>query len=132
MTLRNRLFNAGNTAQGDAKRVLTVCSAGLLRSPTMAWVLSNAPYNFNTRSCGASRSFALIVLDEVLIAWADTIVFMSPEAKLEADMYFDFKTADVSPEIIVLDVPDEYGTRDPALVSECEFLANKYFGPDAE
>ena len=29
------------------RRVLCVCSAGMLRSATMAWVLSNSPYNFN-------------------------------------------------------------------------------------
>ena len=46
---RNRLSNVNNRFQGNFKRVLYVCSAGLLRSPTLAEILSQAPYNFNTR-----------------------------------------------------------------------------------
>lgn len=49
----NRIANASNKFQGSYKRVLCVCSAGLLRSPTAALVLSKDPYNFNTRACGA-------------------------------------------------------------------------------
>ena len=47
-----------NEYQGDYKRVLTVCSANMLRSPTIAHVLSAEPYNFNTRSAGTA-GFAL-------------------------------------------------------------------------
>ena len=32
---RNQLHNIQNTAQGKTKKVLTVCSAGLLRSATL-------------------------------------------------------------------------------------------------
>lgn len=77
--LMNRIHNATNPCQGDFKKVLCVCSAGLLRSPTAAWVLSNPPFNYNTRACGAVRAFALIPLDEVLIRWADEIVCMEEE-----------------------------------------------------
>lgn len=48
----NRAFVIGNSAQGRFRKVLCVCSAGVLRSPTAAWVFSNAPFNFNTRSAG--------------------------------------------------------------------------------
>ena len=55
MSLMNRLGNSKNPYQGDFKKVLCVCSAGLLRSPTAAWVLSNAPFNFNTREIGRAH-----------------------------------------------------------------------------
>lgn len=72
----NRKWNSHNEYQGKHKRVLCVCSAGLLRSPTAAWVLSNPPYNFNTRAAGIDVGHALIPVDDVLIEWADEIVCM--------------------------------------------------------
>lgn len=72
----NRIHNASNPYQGKYKKVLAVCSAGLLRSPTAALVLSQKPFNFNTRAAGLDKGFALIPVDEVLIAWADEIVCM--------------------------------------------------------
>ena len=47
----NRMWNVSNPWQGDAKRVLCVCSAGLLRSPTAAKVLYDE-YGYNTRAAG--------------------------------------------------------------------------------
>ena len=67
MSLMNRLANTHNHYQGDAKRVLCVCSAGLLRSPTAAFVLSQEPFGFNTRAAGIAEDFALIVVDDVLL-----------------------------------------------------------------
>ncbi len=72
----NRMHNAGNLHQGQYKKVLCVCSAGLLRSPTTAVVLSKEPYNFNTRAAGCVPDYALIKVDAVLIHWADEIVCM--------------------------------------------------------
>lgn len=76
MNEANRKYNSKNPYQGKYKRVLCVCSAGLLRSPTTAFVLSNEPYNFNTRAAGIDVGHALIPVDEVLIEWADEIVCM--------------------------------------------------------
>ena len=75
--MNNRLHNCTNPYQGDTKKVLCVCSAGLLRSPTAAVVL-NREYGYNTRACGIEPSFALIPFDEVLAHWADEIVVMEP------------------------------------------------------
>ncbi len=66
--------NVGNPYQSDFKKVLCVCSAGLLRSPTAAWVLSRDPWNFNTRAVGYSEEYALVVLDVVQLAWANDVV----------------------------------------------------------
>lgn len=76
MNEMNRKYNARNPYQGKYKHVLCVCSAGLLRSPTAAWVLSNEPYGFNTRAAGIDVGHALIPVDDVLIEWADEIVCM--------------------------------------------------------
>ncbi len=72
----NRQWNAKNPYQGKFKKVLVICSAGMLRSPTVAWVLSNEPYNFNTRAVGIDVGHALIPLDDVLLEWADEIMVM--------------------------------------------------------
>lgn len=72
----NRIFNSKNPYQGKAKKVLAVCSAGLLRSPTVAFTLSNEPYNYNTRAVGLDAGHALIPIDSVLIEWADEIMVM--------------------------------------------------------
>lgn len=74
--MNNRLYNCKNPYQGKYKKVLCVCSAGLLRSPTAAEVLLQPPFGFNTRSCGYDVGHALVPLDEVLIEWADEIVVM--------------------------------------------------------
>ena len=74
--MNNRKWNAKNPCQGDALKVLCVCSAGLLRSPTTANVLAGEPYYFNTRSVGLEESFALIPIDDVLLEWADIVICM--------------------------------------------------------
>jgi predicted protein tyrosine phosphatase len=78
----NRLGNCGNRFQGGRNRVLCVCSAGMLRSPTIAWVLSNEPYGFNTRAAGISDEYALIPVDEVLLSWADEIVCVAAKEEV--------------------------------------------------
>ena len=110
--LMNRLANANNKYQGSYKRVLCVCSAGLLRSPTAALVLSQEPYNFNTRAAGLEPEFALVPVDRVLLEWADEIVTMTSEqaqgvrALLEEDK-----------PIVVLGIDDNFRYRDPELMN---------------
>ena len=113
MSTMNRIANASNRFQGDRKRVLCVCSAGLLRSPTVAWILSNEPFGFNTRAAGSNPDFALVKVDEVLIEWTDTIVFVNEEN--EGQVLRDF---DISDKVVVtLNIPDNFEFRDPQLVS---------------
>jgi len=102
----NRLANCKNPYQGSDKKVLCVCSAGLLRSPTMARVLSQAPYNYNTRAVGVSKEYALIPLDEVLIIWADEIVFVSKEVYEEALKRFEERLH--PKDVTVLNIPDNF------------------------
>jgi predicted protein tyrosine phosphatase len=113
--MNNRLWNARNPAQGEALKALCICSAGLLRSPTLAWILSNEPFSLNTRAAGSTKTFALIHADEVLLHWADIIVFANEENYLET--MGDFPEIEKSDkQIITLDIPDRFQTRDPRLV----------------
>lgn len=105
------------------KRVVTLCSAGCLRSPTAAVVLSQAPFNYNTRAAGLTMEYALIPFTPQLAAWADEIVVMEPhQADLVRayikewfgeDRYY-FNESDQR--IICLNIPDNFAYRDEDLV----------------
>lgn len=107
-----RSRNAKNGYQGAWPRVLCVCSAGLLRSPTLAWVLSNEPYNCNTRAAGSHEEYALVPLDQVLIDWAKVVVFVNQE---NFDHAIQRKLR-VPESAVVLNVPDCYSYREEDLV----------------
>lgn len=107
----NALHNVSNPNQGKAKRVLCVCSAGLLRSPTAALVLSQEPYNFNTRAAGANPEYALIPVSPLLLHWADEIVFMQKEHQEAVGDIPEDK------DVIVLDIPDTFRYRDERLMA---------------
>lgn len=115
MSLMNRLGNCKNPFQGHYKKVLCVCSAGLLRSATTAVVLSAEPYNYNTRNAGLSDEYALIPVDDVLLSWADEIVCMDEyqegilRQRLES-------LGEEEKEVFCLHVPDSFAYRDPDLV----------------
>jgi len=115
----NRKHNSSNPNQGDAKKVLCVCSAGLLRSPTIAVILSAEPYNYNTRAVGHEVSCALIPLDDVLVGWADEIVCANTDA-LEAVVPV-VKGGQI---VINLGIPDCYCYMDPDLVEEIKRTYN--------
>lgn len=112
MSHLNRLGNTGNRYQGDYKKVLCICSAGLLRSPTAAVVLSLEPFNYNTRAAGLVEEYALILVDDVLIEWADEIVVMDLGQKRELERKFK----PLLKPIINLDIKDDFVYRDPELI----------------
>jgi predicted protein tyrosine phosphatase len=107
--LMNRKANSHNQWQGEYKRVLCVCSAGLLRSPTTALVLSQEPYNYNTRSAGLTKEFALIPVDEVLLEWAEEIVCMNDKQKIELQRM-------TGKPVLALNIPDQFEYRNPELI----------------
>lgn len=129
---RNRLANVGNKFQGKRKKVLCVCSAGLLRSPTAAWILSNEPFNFNTRAVGSVKDYALIPLDAAHVAWADEFVVMGPTHQNAVEVLMvelennarglDEANHSEKP-IHLLIIDDDYGFRDPELI---EIMTNKF------
>ena len=110
----NRIANVGNRFQGSRKKVLCVCSAGLLRSPTLAWILSNEPFGYNTRAVGTSTEYALIPLEDVHLRWADAVVFVDEGSHAVAK--YDYEELINNMECHVLQIPDQYPFRDEKLV----------------
>jgi len=114
LNVRNRMAVTTNPFQGDYKKVLCVCSAGLLRSPTAAFVLSNPPFNFNTRSVGITTEFALIPLDEALLFWSQEIVCMENWQKERIETLL--REANLKRPVINLSIDDRHSYRDPELM----------------
>ena len=125
MSYMNRLGNCHNKYQMYNKRVLCVCSAGLLRSPTAAVVLSQDPYNFNTRAAGISEEYALIQVDDVLLNWADEIVCMEEYQKHR--LIYLLNGLNLLTPVICLDIKDNYSYRDPVLISHIKNQYDKYY-----
>lgn len=104
---RNQLTNISNPYQGTAKKVLCVCSAGLLRSPTLANIL-HKELGYNTRACGTAENFALIPMSEALIHWADEIVFVDEDCKTYLDIETKEELSLTEASVFTLDVPDNF------------------------
>ena len=112
ISMNNRRWNCKNPYQGDAKKVLCVCSAGLLRSPTAAKVLWKE-YGYNTRSCGLDVDHALIPIDEVLMTWADEIVCMTHDQLDYIRERYQFRDKP----IVCLGIQDSYAYMDTNLIA---------------
>ena len=121
---KERIGNASNRYQGKYKRVLAVCSGGLLRSPTIAHTLAAEPYNYNTRSVGIDLDYALNILDQVLLEWADEIVCADSEHEIEVkNRLMDIG---LTKPIVNLKLPDVYPYRDRKLVHLIKKRYNQY------
>lgn len=109
----NRLGVVLNPYQGEKDKILCVCSGGVLRSPTAAWLLSHEPYDFNTRSAG-TEDYALIAVDEALLTWADKVVVMEPHH--EQKVRNKLKSFGLDKPVQCLRIPDNFMYRAPDLV----------------
>lgn len=120
-TLTDVMFEAkspyNNPYQGRDKRVLFVCSVGMLRSATAARIYAK---KYNTRAAGADQVDALIPVTSELIAWADEIVFVNQYNRDEVDKFFDLENIGKTKKIKVLDIPDQYPHMDPQLIAAFE------------
>ena len=115
---RNQLYNIHNESQGNTKKVLCVCSAGLLRSATLQNTLIRE-YGYNCRNCGTEESYALIPISEALLLWADEIVFVNKSNYRSVQL--DLDELNISKEkIFILNIPDIYNFNDPKLVEICK------------
>ena len=115
---RNQLYNVSNPYQGDTKKVLCVCSAGLLRSATLQNFLIKE-YGYNVRNCGTDSHHALIPISEALCTWADEIIFVNEHNY--QDVKKDLEDIGIDEEKIkILDIPDDYGFNDPDLIKIIE------------
>jgi len=127
---RERIGNASNQYQGKYKRVLAVCSGGLLRSPTIAHTLAGDPYNYNTRSVGTNIDYALNLIDQVMLEWADEIVCADTEHEVTVKM----KLLDIGitrKPVVNLKLPDIYPYRDRKLVHLIKKRYDQYLAGQA-
>ena len=113
---KNQLYNISNEYQGSTKKVLTVCSAGLLRSATLQNLLIRE-YGYNVRNCGTVEAYALIPISEALVKWADEIVFVNAENYLMVEK--ELEEFGVINKCYVLDIPDAYYFNEPQLIDIC-------------
>lgn len=111
----NRLSVIENPYQGRFKRVLCVCSGGVLRSPTTAWILSNDPWNYNTRSAG-TEDYALIAVDEALLLWAEEIVCMEERHAIKVRALIKEYGIHEDKSLHVLKIPDNFQYRNARLI----------------
>lgn len=122
---RERIGNASNKYQGKYKRVLAVCSGGLLRSPTIAHTLAGDPYNYNTRSVGTNTDYALNLIDQVMLEWADEIVCADFEHEvIVRNMLIEIGITQKT--IVCLKLPDVFEYRNKRLVFLIKRRYNQY------
>lgn len=121
----NQLGTSQNHYQGLIKKVLVLCSAGLLRSPTAAHILSAPPFNFNTRAAGTTLEYALVPISPALVFWADEIVCMNEDQRdlVMSIIHTLAKAAPVTGKnlegkpVHVLNIPDRFSYMSTELVS---------------
>lgn len=111
---RNAAGVCNNTYQGDAKRVLTVCSAACLRSPTAAVIL-NQEYGYNTKAAGVSLEYAIVPVTGRLLMWSDEIVVM--ENWQSHEIIEMLEIMHITRPVICLNIDDNYSYMQPELVS---------------
>ena len=119
----NALHNVTNPYQGKDKRVLSLCSASILRSPSCAVVL-NSKYGYNTRAAGVS-DYAVIPVSTALLEWAAEIVCVEQEVEIQLmndiqllvnqGLWVEEDIDEIRQKTITLDIPDIYEYMNPTL-----------------
>lgn len=107
-----------NPYQGNDKKVLFVCSMGILRSATGSRIYG---HKYNTR-CAGTWAEALVPLSNQLMAWADEIVFVNSHnyEQVKQFMAEEFVDIDKDFNIKVLDIPDSHPHMHPELIKAFE------------
>ncbi len=105
-----------NPYQGTDKKVVFVCSMGILRSATGARIYAS---KYNTRSAGTWAD-ALIKLSDELMLWADELVFVNKENYQQVMRHLHDNDKELYLEIggkcKVLDIPDCHPHMHPELI----------------
>lgn len=101
-----------NPYQGNDKKVLFVCSAGILRSATAARMYAK---KYNTR-CAGTYDCALIRLTPELVVWADEVVFVNRENYNMACNDDDIRHRLLDTSLKILNIPDNHEHMAPELV----------------
>jgi predicted protein tyrosine phosphatase len=121
-----------NPYQSNRSKILFVCSVGMLRSPTAAFVGVNKGYN--TRAVGSDVTCALIPLSVNLIEWADHIVFMTKENYDEALKTFEpvGYSEDIEKKSTIMGIEDDFRAFDPWLIKKVEMWFDEFERKDNE
>ena len=104
------------------KHLLFLCSRNRLRSPTAEAVFANHP-GIETDSAGLSPD-AEVRLSAEQVEWADLILVM--ERVHQTRLKRDFGKSLAGKKVAVLNIPDEYGYMDPALVELLKARCARY------
>jgi len=94
------------------RRILFVCSQNKLRSPTAEAVFADHP-EVEVDSAGLNHD-AVVPLSPEQIQWADLILVMEQSHRNKLTRRFRKYLA--GKRVVVLDIPDDYGYMDPALM----------------
>jgi predicted protein tyrosine phosphatase len=127
-TRQNALWNCKNPYQGKYKRVLTICSAGLLRSPTIAWYIQSVS-DYNCRAAGM-HDYALVHVDDVLVEWADLIICTDEDKYITLMNQYEDRIGDKP--VLNFNIPDIYEYKNPDLIKIIEEQCIRHGVFDAE
>jgi len=109
-------------SERKVRRIVFVCSANRLRSPTAEKIFSSHP-GVDARSAGVGKEAAVPVSAE-LLEWADLIFVM--EKRHRNMIHSRFKEIYQRKRIICLYIPDEFEFMDPDLISLLEEKVTPY------
>jgi predicted protein tyrosine phosphatase len=102
--------------EGNATKLLFVCSRNRMRSLTAEQIFSGVP-GFQVRSVGTQPD-ARIVVTEGHVGWAD-VIFVMEKSHLHR-MRRKWSEALDGKRVIVLGIPDDYEYMQPELIDELE------------
>lgn len=112
-----------NPYQGDDKRVLFVCSMGILRSATGARLYA---HKYNTRTAGTWPD-ALIPVTRDLLDWSEEVVFVKDSNFQQATDKFGY---DWHAKARVLNIPDNYEHMHPQLIKSFQEQYDENVSPE--
>lgn len=110
-----------NPYQGKDKKVLFVCTMGILRSATGARMYA---HKYNTRAVGSNHD-ALIRISFDLILWADQIVFVNKANYMQTQAWLKDVDRDgladhLDEKVVILNIPDCHEHMAPELQAAFE------------
>ena len=105
------------------KHLLFVCAGGLDRSPKSVDLFKDSK-NYEAKSCGIHPLISAPITKQYL-QWADYIFVMEPEHKRFILENFPLIIKD-KPEIVILDIPNEYTRNNPELEKILRIKLNRW------
>ena len=105
-----------NPYQGNDRKVVFVCSMGILRSATGARLYA---HKYNTRTAGTWDD-ALVTLTDKLILWANQLVFVNQENYAQALRKWENDedmVLTIQDKAVVLNIPDNFEHMHPELIN---------------